>query len=160
MDEETNMLLEELKQERPFPNKAQETIVAILRTADVLNRTLGRSMEPYGITAQQYNVLRILRGAHPRSLPTLEIGERMIERQPGVTRLLDRLERKGLVRRQRSSEDRRVVECRITHAGLELLAEMDGPLSESDLRLMRRLTDDDLSQLLGLLEKVRGGEQD
>jgi MarR family transcriptional regulator, organic hydroperoxide resistance regulator len=158
MKPEPDLLLTELKQRRPFPNRAQEAVVAIRRTADVVYRTMARCMEPYGITDQQYNVLRILRGAHPDSLPTLEIGERMIERQPGVTRLLDRLEAKRLVRRQRSSEDRRVVDCWITESGLELLRTMDVPVDEADRRLMRHLTDDDLGQLVGLLEKVRRAE--
>src|SRR5437867_4356503 len=91
----------ELKQTRPFPSRRQEAAVALLRTADRLRHLLTRWLEPAGITAQQYNVLRILRGALPGPLPTLEIAERMIERTPGITRLLDRLEAKRLVGRER-----------------------------------------------------------
>src|SRR5262249_14855885 len=91
----------ELKQSRPFPTRGQEAAVGLMRTADLLRRLLEQALEPSGVTAQQYNVLRILRGARPESLPTLEIAERMIERTPGITRLLDRLEAKKLVRRDR-----------------------------------------------------------
>ena len=87
----------ELKQKKPFPSKAEEAAVTLMRTADVLRRFIGTVIEPHGITSQQYNVLRILRGAGERGLPTLEIAERMIESTPGITRLIDRLETKKLV---------------------------------------------------------------
>ena len=91
-------------------------------------------IEPYGITPQQYNVLRILRGAGAEGLPTLSIGERMIEQTPGVTRLVDRLERKGLVERTPCAKDRRRVFCRMTAKGLELLKELDDPVNRWDAR--------------------------
>jgi len=158
MSDENDSLLRELKQRRPFKTRAQEAVVAIRRTADVVLRESARVMEPYGVTDQQYNVLRILRGSHPGSLPTLEIGERMIERQPGVTRLLDRLEAKGLVRRQRCTDDRRVVHCWISDAGLELLARMDEPVDRGEDRLMRHLTEEEQRQLVSLLDRVRTAE--
>ena len=153
--ETTSRLERELKQQVPFREPAEEAAVAILRTADLVRRTVARLTQDHGITEQQYNVLRILRGAHPDSLPTLEIGERMIERQPGVTRLLDRLEGKGLVRRERSSEDRRVVDTWITADGLELLQRMDGPTLDADRWLMSRLDEKEQKRLIALLEKVR-----
>src|SRR6266571_4685258 len=97
----------EIKQGRPFASKAAEGVVALLRTTDLLRRVLSGVVEARGITLQQYNVLRILRGAGPSGLPTLEIGQRMVERSPGVTRLLDRLEAKRVVRRKRCRQGRR-----------------------------------------------------
>ncbi|HXH40516.1 MAG TPA: MarR family transcriptional regulator, partial [Thermoanaerobaculia bacterium] len=114
-------IVHELKQTKPFPSKAQEAAVALLRTADVLRRIIGAVVEPKGITTQQYNVLRILRGAGERGLPTLEIADRMIETTPGITRLVDRLETKKFVVRERCLTDRRQVFCRITPSGLSLL---------------------------------------
>src|ERR1700694_935671 len=107
---------EEIRQTRPFSSPSEEGVVALARTADLMRRSLTRVIEPHGITLQQYNVLRILRGAGEEGLPTLVIGERMIEQTPGVTRLLDRLEAKGLVARCRGESDRRQVFCRLTPA--------------------------------------------
>src|SRR5229473_5817955 len=115
-------VLEEIRQRRPFPSVAHEAIVALLRTADLVRRQVATLVEPHGITPQQYNVLRILRGAGEKGLPTLEIAERMIEQTPGITRLIDRLQTKNLVARERCLTDRRQVFCRITPAGLSLLS--------------------------------------
>src|SRR6266576_2721240 len=111
-----------------FRSREQEAALGLLRTADAVKRSLAQVIEPHGITAQQYNVLRILRGAGADGLPTLEIADRMIEQTPGITRLIDRLESKKLVWRERSSTDRRCVYCRITAAGIALLARLDGPV--------------------------------
>ena len=102
----------ELRQTRPFASLQDEAGVGLLRTADVVRRRVAKVIEPAGITLQQYNVLRILRGAGPEGLPTLEIGARLIEQTPGSTRLVDCLERQGMVARERGVEDRRVVRCR------------------------------------------------
>ncbi len=110
-------LRSEIKQNKPFRSPGEEAAVALMRTSDVLHRRLADVVEPHGITHQQYNVLRILRGSAPEPLPTLEIASRMIEQAPGITRLLDRLEAKSLVRRERCKEDRRQVHCWITAAG-------------------------------------------
>jgi DNA-binding MarR family transcriptional regulator len=101
MARKDSLLLKELRQTRPFPSAADEAAVAILRTADRIKRRLSAVVAPEGITLQQYNVLRILAGSHPDPLPTLEIAERMIEQTPAITGLLDRLEHKGLARRER-----------------------------------------------------------
>ena len=82
----------EIRQTRAFADREDEAAVALLRTVDVLRADLERALAPQSITPQQYNVLRILRGSHPEPLPTLEIAERMIERAPGITRLIDRLD--------------------------------------------------------------------
>jgi len=147
----------EIKQTRPFPSQRQEAAVALMRTADTLRHTLAQFLEPMGITAQQYNVLRIMRGARPERLPTLEIAERMIERTPGITRLLDRLEAKGFAQRERSAPDRRQVLCGITPAGLELLRRIDGAVNDVEVRSLGRLTDEQTRQLIRLLDLIREG---
>src|SRR3954464_5397114 len=121
----------DIKQKKPFASKAEEAAVTLMRTADVLRRFIGTVIEPHGITSQQYNVLRILRGAGERGLPTLEIAEPMIESTPGITRLIDRLETKKLVSRERCLTDRRQVFCRITASGLSLLTALDAPMLEA-----------------------------
>jgi MarR family transcriptional regulator, organic hydroperoxide resistance regulator len=113
-------------------------------------------VETHGITGQQYNVLRILRGAEPDGLPTLTIARRMIERAPGITRMIDRLEAKGLVARERRGEDRRCVHCRITRTGLELLRALDAPVSTAERAAFDVLTDREMANLTALLERVRG----
>jgi DNA-binding MarR family transcriptional regulator len=147
----------ELKQTRPFRTRGQEAAVGLMRTADLLRRLLEQALEPWGVTAQQYNVLRILRGARPEPLPTLEIAERMIERTPGITRLLDRLEAKKLVRRERCESDRRQVLCTITAAGLEVLRDADPVMREIESRSLGRLSEVKTRQLIQLLDAIREG---
>ena len=149
----------ELKQKRPFPSAAQEAAVALLRTADVIRRDVELALAPFGITAQQYNVLRILRGSEPERLPTLEIAERMIEHAPGITRLLDRLEAAGFVTRERCEEDRRRVLCRITPRGLAVLAKADAPLDRIERSRLSRLDASELQALMAALDRLRD-EQD
>ena len=145
----------EIKQRRPFPSPHQEALVALIRTADMLRRVVGGVVEPHRITAQQYNVLRILRGAGAEGLPTLEIAERMIEQTPGITRLIDRLESKNLVSRERSSTDRRCVYCRITPAGLDLLARLDAPVEDASGLSLASLTKRELALLVEMLDRAR-----
>ncbi|HET7436095.1 MAG TPA: MarR family transcriptional regulator [Thermoanaerobaculia bacterium] len=147
----------EIKQTRPFASRAQETVVALLRTADMARRVVTAIVEPHDLTTQQYNVLRILRGAGEAGLPTLEIAERMIDQTPGITRLIDRLETKQLVRRERCLTDRRQVFCRITKNGLKLLASLDEPLRQSEEQVLASLTRSELTQLIHLLDKTRDG---
>lgn len=156
MTDETSALQRELKQTRPLTLSQQATL-GILRTADRVRRRLGGVVEPFGVTLQQYNVLRILRGARGEPLPTLEIGERMIEEAPGVTRLLDRLEGKGLVRRARCPEDRRMVHCWITDEGLALLARMDPAVEQADRVAVGALDAEEQALLTHLLDRVRAG---
>ena len=145
----------ELHQRKPFPSIEQEATVALMRTVDVIRGEFERALAPHGITAQQYNVLRILRGNHPEPLPTLEIAERMIERAPGITRLLDRLEAAGLVSRKRCGEDRRIVHCAITRAGLAMLAGTDELVRSLELGRAGRLSKVELAKLLELLDRMR-----
>jgi DNA-binding MarR family transcriptional regulator len=153
----TRNLQHELRQNRPFRSHAAEASIAILRTADVVRGRLAAIVEPSGVTLQQYNVLRILRGSSPDPLPTLEIGDRLIERVPGVTRLLDRLEEKHLVRRERCTEDRRRVHCWITEEGLALLAALDEPVDRADRECVSALSDGQLQLLIESLDAVRNG---
>ncbi|HET7707759.1 MAG TPA: MarR family transcriptional regulator [Thermoanaerobaculia bacterium] len=146
---------DEIKQTRPFPSRSAEAVVALMRTADMVRRSVASVVEPAGITPQQYNVLRILRGAGEAGLPTLEIAERMIEETPGITRLLDRLESKVLVTRVRCDKDRRRVWCRITPQGLDLLRQLDAPLQKADEAALQTLGNHDLEQLIELLDKAR-----
>ncbi|HJP84950.1 MAG TPA: MarR family transcriptional regulator [Gemmatimonadaceae bacterium] len=138
-----------------FRSREQQATLGLLRTADAMKRSLAQVIEPHGITPQQYNVLRILRGAGADGLPTLSIGERMIEQTPGVTRLVDRLERKGLVARTPCPKDRRRVFCRITQKGLDLLKELDDPVNRWDVQSVAVLPPSELESLINLLDRVR-----
>lgn len=148
-------ILRELKQNKPFRSDMQAAAVALMRTADVVRRAGTAVIEPHGITGQQYNVLRILRGAGPEGLPTLEVAERMIEQTPGITRLVDRLEAKQLARRERSLQDRRQIYCHITQGGLDLLARLDDPILLAHHQVLETLAPGDVEQLLTLLDRIR-----
>jgi len=148
-------LQREIRQRRPFPSVAQEGVVSVMRTADLLRRRGAAFLEPFGITVQQFNVLRILRGGGPDGLPTLEVGARMVEETPGITRLLDRLESKRLVRRQRCPKDRRQHLCWITQEGLDLLNSLDGPIVKHSGEILRGLNREEQSDLIRLLDQVR-----
>ena len=150
-------LQRELRQTKPFESPAHEAVLGLFRTADCLHRQISGVVEPLGITTQQFNVLRILRGAGAEALPTLEIAQRMVEQTPGVTRLLDRLEAKHLIARQRCPHDRRQVLCRITSVGLKLLAQLDGPVREANEQALVGLPVAAQRQLIRLLDKVRAG---
>src|SRR5690606_6318562 len=124
----TSRLQAEIQQTKPFPSVYEEVILSILRTADLIRTAISDVLAPAGITMQQYNVLRILRGAGDAGLPTLAIGDRMIEYSPGITRLLDRMEAKGWILRELCKIDRRVVHARNSPEGLQLLTSIDGQL--------------------------------
>lgn len=151
---------EEIGQRIPFRSRGQEAMVGLLRTADVIRWTLGRGMAAEDLTLQQYNVLRILRGAGTEGLPTLEIGNRMVERHPGVTRLVDRLVRKGLVDRTRGDEDRRVVRCSITPEGRVVLERLDGVVEAADEAVRRALGEERLGELIEMLDRLRADLRD
>jgi len=136
------------------PPRHKAVVIAVLRTADRIRRQGEGLLAPHDITLQQFNVLRILRGARPDGLCTLTIAERMIEQTPGITRLIDRLEKKGLVRRVRSEEDRRQVWCRITPAGERLLARLDDPVESFDREAVRDLSPAEQDQLTALLGQL------
>jgi DNA-binding MarR family transcriptional regulator len=148
----------EVVPEEKFRSREQQATLGLLRTADALKRHYAHVIEAHGITLQQYNVLRILRGAGPEGLPTLTVGERMIEQTPGVTRLVDRLESKKLVDRVPCPKDRRRVFCRITAEGLALLEELDEPVNRADAHAVSVLPERDLAALIGLLDRVRAAQ--
>jgi DNA-binding MarR family transcriptional regulator len=123
-------IYQEIKQNKPEHRPGQMAVITIFRTADVLHHAVERSLSAFGLSTEQYNVLRILRGAGENGLPTLEISSRMLSRSPNITRLLDKLIAKKLARRSRPKEDRRVVIVSVTPQGLELLAHLDEVVDE------------------------------
>jgi MarR family transcriptional regulator, organic hydroperoxide resistance regulator len=152
-----SQIQEEIRQQKPFQSPAHKAAVSLLRTSNLLVRHYTAVVGKQEITLQQYNVLRILRGSGPEGLPTLEVGDRMVEQTPGITRLLDRLEKKQLVERERNTSDRRQVIVRITRAGLALLAQLDGPVNEADVSGMSALDEQQVAQLQDLLDQIRAG---
>src|ERR1041385_1886715 len=116
----------------------------LLSTADRIKSAFETVCTPFDLTGQQYNVLRILRGAEPDGLATLTIAERVIERTPGITRMIDRLEAKGLVGREIRPHDRRCVYCRITRKGLKLLKLLDEPVNDFNLGAFGALSDSEI----------------
>lgn len=134
--------------------KVREVASALLRTSQRLQRRTSQAIEPFDLTTQQYNVLRILRGAKGEPVTPTEIVERMVEDTPGATRLLDRLEAKGLVTRDRCREDRRLVYCYPTEAALELLARLDTPVEAADEEVLAPLSSKEVERLEQLLSKL------
>src|SRR5215472_10155563 len=137
---------------RPCPEEA--AYLELWRTTDMLSRALARLLKAEDLSATQYNVLRILRGA-PDGLPCGEIARRMITRDPDITRLLDRLEKRGLISRYRETGDRRVVMARITKEGLTLLTRLDEPVQEAHRLQLSHLGQERLRQLTELLQAAR-----
>jgi DNA-binding MarR family transcriptional regulator len=146
----------EAKQKHLVHSRQQDAVVSILRAANYLGRFCSPVFDQQGITSQQYNVLRILRGAGLGGLPTLDIAERMIEQAPGITRLLDRLEAKKFVRRERPSDNRRQVLCFLTKPGLDLLRELDTPVRNKVNQALHQLDESEIGELIRLLELARG----
>ena len=151
----TSRIQREIGQRRPFRSTAQEATVALLRTASVVSRTVSRALEPSGLSLAQYNALRIIRGAGTAGVATLAVRERMIEEGTTITRILDKLEAAGLIRRTRSQPDRRQVLCVATAKGLRLLAELDPRVDAADETAMAGLGAERLGTLLALLDDVR-----
>lgn len=143
-----------LQQKTPPPTPEAEAFLAIQIAATRLLDPWARYLKTRGMTPGQYNVLRILRGARPEALTCSEIAERMISRDPDITRLLDRLERQQLVQRERDAQDRRVVRTRIAPAGLDLLAELDAPSARLGEEALGPMGARKLAQLTALLATV------
>jgi DNA-binding MarR family transcriptional regulator len=148
-------LREEIQQQKPFESLEQEAVLNVLHTADVLLQRITAVLKPFKLSHSQYNVLRILRGAGPEGLACREIGERMITRDPDITRLLDRLEARGLLTRTRDQKDRRVITARITSEGRRLLEALDQPIGEVDRQPLQHLGEQRLRTLIQLLELAR-----
>jgi DNA-binding MarR family transcriptional regulator len=141
----------------PIPLEDQ-LFVALLKTADFLSQNAEQVIKSAGLTATQYNVLRILRGAEPEGLLCRGIAERMISRDPDMTRLLDRLEKQGWISRQRQQDDRRVIIARITAGGLKLLKTLDQPVHDLHKAQFRHMPAAKLKQLAELLSEVQERE--
>lgn len=148
-------LREEIKQTRPFRSLHQEAQLNIERTANVLRDTFEQVLKPYGITGTQYNVLRILRGAEPQGLCRNEVSERLLNRMPDATRLLDRMENAGLVTRERSQSDRRQVYTHITKKGRELVDHLDEATDSQHEKSLGHMNESQLRTLIKLLTLAR-----
>ena len=148
-------LKEEIKQKKPFESLESELFLNLHRTTDALTRGMVEALKPVGISTTQYNVLRILRGAGEEKLACREISERMVTRDPDITRLLDRLEAAELVSRSRENLDRRVITARITDKGLRLLEELDERVLQLHKDQLGHLGRNRLKSLIELLEQAR-----
>ena len=148
-------LLTELKQNKPFGSIEDEVFINIIRTAEVFNRKQTEFLKTYELTPSQFNVLRILRGAEPDGLICREIGERMVAFDPDVTKLLDRLETRDLIVRERQQKDRRVITVRISEEGLKLLKKIDRPILDFASNLLGHLDEKKLKALNELAEEAR-----
>ena len=145
----------EMSQSRPFKSARQEATVGLLRTASVVTRAFSRLIEPSGLSFAQYNALRIVRGAGSAGVPTLSIRERMVDEGTTITRLLDKLETAGLVRRERDFPDRRQVICYATEAGKRLLNELDPQVDKLDEEVVGFLSPIRLKELIRTLNEIR-----
>jgi DNA-binding MarR family transcriptional regulator len=148
-------LQHELKKKRPFESPEEEAALSVLRTGDQLQIRFARLMREHSLTPSQYNILRILRG-EGKPLPILEIASRTITVVPGITGLIDRLERAGLVNRVPCAKDRRVTHVALTDQGATTLAALDEPLAALRHKLLGHLSAAELQELIRLLAKVRG----
>jgi DNA-binding MarR family transcriptional regulator len=148
----------ELRQTKPFRSLQEQVVLNLMRTSRAVEESWIQYLKrTERISPSQYNILRILRGARPRAVKVSDISDRMVTRDPDVTRLVDRLIKQGLVRRERDEADRRVVLVEITRAGLALLARLDEPVQESTKAAMEGLKPEQLRTLDTLLNEVRAG---
>jgi DNA-binding MarR family transcriptional regulator len=152
-------LRDEIRQTKPFSSPAEEAFLNLQRTSAALTREFEALLKPLGLTSTQYNVLRILRGAGPEGLLCRQVGERMITSDPDITRLLDRMEKRGLISRSRDSRDRRAIDTRITGAGLSLLKDLDGAVADFHRKRLAHLNKESIQSLIRLLEIARSTER-
>jgi DNA-binding MarR family transcriptional regulator len=151
-----------LRRVRParFDSPEQEAYLSLWRTYDRLRALEDELFDRHELTAQQYNALRLLRASHPEPVPTLTLAGRLISRAPDITRLIDRLEERGLVRRNRPAGNRRMVEVAITPAGLALLRYIAVPLRACHSRQLGHMRPGELRQLVKLLRRARGPHEE
>ncbi len=154
-----NRLQDDLRQTRPFSSLEQEAHLSVQRTEAVLGHAVAEMLKGFDITPTQYNVLRILRGAGEEGLCRNDVRDRMVAKVPDVTRLLDRMEAAGLVKRERggSGSDRRYVTTRITEEGLRLVNSLDEPVSAMHRRMLGHMDESELRTLIDLLARAREG---
>jgi DNA-binding MarR family transcriptional regulator len=145
----------ELRQTKSFASLHAEAFLNVVRTSAQLQHALHLRLKPYGITETQYNSLRILRGADSMGLTCAQIAERLVSQDPDITRLVERLQRQGLVRRERGEKDRRVVLTKITPAGLARLRELDPVVDGTVHALLSHLSSSELKTMIDLLERAR-----
>jgi DNA-binding MarR family transcriptional regulator len=150
----------EIVQELPFFSVEEEALLNLMRTSDAMHRAFHRKTRDWGVTSTQYNVLRILRGAHPHGLTCSAIGERMITAEPDITRLLARLKALKFVRQRRDRHDGRVVWTQISESGLQLLKEMDPVIQRVPIELLGHLNKAELAEFIRLLELARRQSED
>jgi len=146
---------EELHQRKPHASVEEEALLNIVRTADALTRDFDDVLKPHGLTGTQYNLLRILRGAGKRGATCSEIGERTIKKDPDITRLVDRMVKRGLVKRSRDGRDRRVVTTSITAEGLRKLNELEEPVNKLPIQQFQGLSRQKILELIETLETLR-----
>ena len=151
-------LQEELKQNKPFRTLRQEAQLNLVRTANVLSDSFEQMLKPHAITGTQYNILRILRGAEPDGLCRNEVSQRLLNRMPDATRLLDRMEEAGLVTRERSTTDRRLVTTRITKKGRQIVDSLDDAADEQHEKALGHMSEQQLRTLIKLLTLARNQE--
>ena len=154
MSQKESFFQNQIQQKKPFHSLNSETAVGLLITSDLLHRKFSAIIEQGGVTFQQFNVLRILRGTGAEGLPTREIAARLVEKSPGITRFIDQLESRELLERRRSTSDRRKVFCTITQSGLELLGKLDQPVDKWDDESLSVLNERELKQLIDFLERI------
>jgi DNA-binding MarR family transcriptional regulator len=149
-----------VKPSRPQASVEERIFISLLKLADALGQEAEQLTRTAELTGTQYNVLRILRGAGPEGLACRGIGDRMITHDPDITRLLDRMEKRGLITRERQKDDRRVVKTRITPHGLALLKPLDQPMRDLHRRQFRHMAGKQLKTLYGLLEEICDRKQE
>jgi DNA-binding MarR family transcriptional regulator len=151
-------LQDEIKQNKPFRTLRQEAQLNLVRTANILSDAFEQMLKPHGITGTQYNVLRILRGAEPDGLCRNDVSQRLLNRMPDATRLLDRMEESGLVTRERSTTDRRLVTTRITKKGRQIVDSLDEAADDQHEKALGHMNEEQLRTLIRLLELARNKE--
>jgi DNA-binding MarR family transcriptional regulator len=150
----------QVRASRRFDTLEQEAFLGLWRTYDRLRAFEDDLFDKYDLTPQQYNALRLLRGEHPDTIPTLDLGSRLVSRAPDITRMVNKLEQRGLVERDRPAENRRVVRVGITAAGIALLAKLRTPVRDCHARQLGHLSRRDLETLIALLRAARLPHED
>jgi len=150
----SNHLQSEIKQTQPFRSHQQELILTLLRTSALVRNQIDHALNHTNLSAQQYNVLRILRGAK-EALPTMEISNRLVEPTPGITRLITKLEHAGTLKRKQCKNDKRIFYCEITQKGLKLLTELDPIIKDLNDQLFKALPDAQIKTLIENLNQLR-----
>lgn len=140
---------------RKFDSLRQEAYLSLWRTYDRLRALEDELFSAYGLTAQQYNVLRLLRAEHPNRLQTLELASRLVSRAPDITRMLGKLEEQHWILRERLPENRRIVEVGITQTGMELLKQLADPVRECHEQQLGHMSEEALGELIHLLRQAR-----